>query len=304
MWYWKNNLSDLIQPNEKDEPHPPRKVLTGTWRIFCCQSVIDQMVERVLFYDVLLQIKRNYPHSGAVIGIGFSDELTTQFCQMIVETIDVNILNSSDIKGFEKSLGRDWIIQAARMVISKMKNHKKCTNVVNAMFIHAYKITNPLFVVPQYNHYALWRRTQPGGMLSGSYLTTLYNSLTRLDIAYVAGANHAWAAGDDCLETTDLSIDEIKSNYLQLGFVLRDFIRVKDRVIEFCSHEMSFVESEGIWKSSLTSWQKALFTNLSKLFTEERFAGFRHEVRNNENKIELIRTVGARRPIKQTPVAM
>lgn len=303
VYFYKYGFSDLIQPNEKDEPHPARKVEQNRWRIFCCQSIVDQLVERVLFQPVLEQIKRNYPHSGAVIGIGFSDDLVTQLCNYIKSVVNIKRLKGSDVASFEASLGRDWLKNSAEMSISKMSNRSKCSNVINAMRIHVLKITNPLYVVPFGTSYQLWRRLQPGGMLSGSFLTTLYNSLCRLDIAYEAGAINAFAVGDDCLEETTYKLEELRDIYSKLGFKLRELTDVKNFVIEFCSHEFYHVGNEQ-WKARLSSWPKALYNILSKNISMEQYQGFIHETRNNANQDKMLKTIDDYGTFNKSPNAI
>jgi len=286
LWYYDQGFSDLITPNEKDDAHPMRKVKEGRWRIFCCPTLIDQLVERVLFTDANNAVKYDYPHSGATIGIGFTDEQTTEFCNNIKDNNDMNHVKYSDVKGWEISVGRDYIKITADSVNDNMIN-KENTKHANAIRTHALKITNPLYVVADKDIYYLWKRGQPGGIISGSFVTTLYNTIARLDVSYTAGADEATAAGDDCIERVEKTLDQHREAYANLGYVLRDLVKSPPGQINFCSHTMKEVEPRK-WKSTLDSWDKLLFNTLSKKITPERFSGFVYELTNSDRKDELI----------------
>jgi hypothetical protein len=289
QWYYEQGFSDLITPNEKDDVHPARKVLTGRWRIFCCPTLIDQIVERVLFTDAINAVKSDYPNSGATIGIGFTDEQTSEFCNKLVTTCNMDHTKYSDVEKWESSLGRDYIKIAGDSVNDNMTN-KENTKHMNAIRIHAMKITNPLYVVADKNNYYLWVRGQPGGMISGSFVTTLYNTLARLDVSYVAGADTATAAGDDCIEEVTRTLEQHIIAYDELGYKLRDLIKAPKGTVKFCSHTMKEV-TPGNWQSTLDTWPKLLFNTLSKKVTPERFSGFVYELINSPNREELIKAV-------------
>jgi len=291
LWFYQNGFSDLISPNEKNEPHPMRKVLAGRWRIFCCQTIVDQLVERVLYKQVTSAVKDLYPNSGAILGIGFSDEKVTEFAEMLISRSRKDCLQASDVAGWETSLGREWITNSAEMTISKNRNPEKSKRLFRAFRTHALKITNPLYVVPDRDQFVLWTRSQAGGMLSGSFLTSLFNSLSRVDVSYVAGAEEAWAAGDDCIEDIDIDNESHKKNYKDMGFTLRDLQSIDKDEIEFCSHKMFKDPTTNTWKASLTTWPKMLYKTLSKNITGEQYAAFRYELRNNDNCEKLISIV-------------
>jgi hypothetical protein len=195
----------------------------------------------------------------------------------------------SDVEKWESSLGRDYIKIAGDSVNDNMTN-KENTKHMNAIRIHAMKITNPLYVVADKNNYYLWVRGQPGGMISGSFVTTLYNTLARLDVSYVAGADTATAAGDDCIEEVTRTLEQHIIAYDELGYKLRDLIKAPKGTVKFCSHTMKEV-TPGNWQSTLDTWPKLLFNTLSKKVTPERFSGFVYELINSPNREELIKAV-------------
>jgi hypothetical protein len=289
----KEGLHDVVTPFEKWEPHPERKSRLGKWRIVNCLSVVDQIIERVILGPAIEEVKYRYPSSGAVIGIGFSDEHSTKFANEVDRTSAVTGVDgkSTDVAGWERTLDRSYIQMDAEMIAGRLKNPKQHRNLIRLIRLHALMITNPLFLVPNMtdNVYELVARSVPGGMLSGSFLTTMYNTLARLDVSYLAGSLASKASGDDCLEWSKYTEEEMVSEYKALGYELRDITPINQDEFHYCSHTM--YREGGGFVSALDSWVKALYTALSKPITLEREAGFKFEVRHNKNRDALIKAL-------------
>lgn len=63
----------------KDEPHPRRKVIDKRYRCITPVSLIDQLVESVLFTEMSTVMKTAKFWNGSAIGIGFHDEGNQEF---------------------------------------------------------------------------------------------------------------------------------------------------------------------------------------------------------------------------------
>lgn len=284
--FWNMGHHDPVLPFEKDEPHPLRKAVNGKWRIVNALSLVDQLVERVLFEKPLKLVKAMYPESDAVIGIGFSDPQADSFCEEVISTFPSRFW-STDISGWDRSLDRTYIVAASKEVLNPMRNGEKCSSHKLAIERHAMMLTNPLFLLPSDDEgYELVKRAHPGGMLSGSFMTTLYNTMCRVDVAYLAGAVRVKAAGDDALEAHEVSYKDVQDSYSKLGFNLRQPEEVGGNSLTFCSH--NFSKEIGGWKADLQSWPKALYSALSKKLTPERESAFVQEMGHNDRATELI----------------
>jgi hypothetical protein len=118
-------------------------------------------------------------------------------------------------------------------------------------------------------------------MLSGSYVTTLFNTLCRLDVSNIAGSTEAMAAGDDALEDFPPGVD-IVQRYSDLGFTLR-----LEETFEFCSHNFRQTNFPVAgypcgWIGELASWPKAVCKFFSKRkVTYEHAVALQHELRHN-----------------------
>jgi hypothetical protein len=118
-------------------------------------------------------------------------------------------------------------------------------------------------------------------MLSGSFVTTLFNTLCRLDVSEIAGSTGVMAAGDDALEDFPPEVD-IVQRYSDLGFTLR-----LEETFEFCSHVFARVNfpvggTPHGCVGALASWPKAVCKFFSKRkVTFEHVLALQHELRHN-----------------------
>lgn len=269
---------DFVLPFEKFEGHPSRKARDGRWRIVTGLSLVDQLVERVLYSDFVETVKEAYPRAGVVIGIGFTDEMAYEFC----ESLNRRNLWSTDVSGMDRSLHASYLRECVErrlrvLPISGFDSYRR------AVRSHNECLLDPVFAVTTHGHARLYVSYEPGGMLSGRFVTTYFNSDMRIDMAYLAGASGARATGDDCLENHDKTEAEIVKAYDDLGFKLRDPVLITDDVF-YCSHR--FIKSKS-WKPALDSWPKALHKLASRKINYDLIDVFLHEVRHNDNYHEL-----------------
>jgi hypothetical protein len=116
-------------------------------------------------------------------------------------------------------------------------------------------------------------------MLSGSYVTTLYNTICRIDVAFLSGADNVKAAGDDTVEDRNDSAEEIAAKYADLGFKVR-VESDSQKYFDFCSHRFW---TNGAHKVQFEACTKALFSFFSKHnYDHERSAQLLYEIRNND----------------------
>jgi hypothetical protein len=281
----------------KSEPHPERKAHEGKWRLVTSISIVDQLVERVLFTNLLSQVKSFYPESGMTIGLGFNEHhaegMFSEFDKMRELSGGSNVI-SNDVKSFEKVHSRSYIINDAAMACDSLMEAELYPCVTHAIKIHAYLITDPLFMVPgskQGDPHRLFSRAVPGGTCSGVLTTTLYTSATRIDAGLIAGALFVKAMGDDSGETwgEDATQQEIVDKYRELGFTLRSMeVNTADE-ISFCSHTFKRVGDETY--CTLNTWRKALYKLLSRKITNDRAFSFKSKIYRNPLYPEMVKTI-------------
>jgi len=188
---------DVVTPFLKDEPHPPRKADVGAWRSVMCVSLVDQVVERCIYTRLIAALKSEFPHSDALLGMSFTDEATQVFFDKMREDLGDDFV-TTDVSGWERSLGAEYVYEAAESCIRSAEDPTPLWD--NAVRNHVYGLVRPVFIVPKGGTYVLLTRMKEGGMLSGSFVTSLFNTLARLDASKQAGSIRAKAAGDDAGE--------------------------------------------------------------------------------------------------------
>jgi hypothetical protein len=271
---------DPVSPFIKDEPHPERKWSKGKWRIVTCVSLVDQVVERCIYGRVVYAVKSQYPSSPAVIGIGFTDDMAEDFSEEIRRKFTKPA--SNDISGWDSTLGGSYIRRNGDYVSESAHEAPRAYTV--AVRNHLVCNVNPLFIVKTNTQSFLYSRRASGGMLSGCYVTTLFNTLCRLDVAYLAGASEVKAAGDDTVEEHADPLGVVE-RYSRLGFEVR-FEPHSPTSFEFCSHRFSLIK-EPIFFSG---WRKScLRFFLNGKFDPERVMALFHEIRNNPEQLRLVK---------------
>lgn len=274
---------DPITPFIKDEPHPKRKWEEGHWRIVSCVSLVDQLVERAIYSRVVCAIKGQYPFSAAVIGIGFTDQQASEFASHVgVEFVEPK---GVDISQWDRDVGVTHLRESAENIIRKAEDQPPAYAL--AVRNHIVCNTHPVFLIRSPTCYLLVVRVYPGGMLSGSFVTTLYNTLCRIDVAYLSGALEVKAAGDDAIEER-LPSSDVEAEYAKLGFKARLEPSGPD-FFDFCSHRFSLVGEKVIF----LSWRKAVTRYFMRgNYDVEHTMALYYEMRHNE-ELPVVRSLVA-----------
>lgn len=267
---------DFVKPFLKNEPHPSRKSKSGGWRIVICLTLVDQLVERVLYTNFINAVKYAYPGPGVVIGIGFTDEQSLQFNKSLDRT---KPMMSTDVEGWDRSVDETWTHEFAE------RRRRALPSTGFIRYGVAITRNNEIMVDPVYivdvggDETHLYMRGSPGGIISGRLLTNFMGGDIRLEVAFQAGAEYAKACGDDCIEV-HANQASVVERYRKLGFKLRKPVKLKDTELEFCSHEYS---KDSNYKPRLTSWPKAFHKLLTRKVDSVQVRAFLYECRNNEN---------------------
>jgi len=270
---YKQGLRDLVRPFMKTEPHPERKRVTGAYRIISGVSIVDQLVERVIFYCFSQMIKNNYPKLDMLIGIGFTDDMVAEIYQKVHAMPGQKY--SSDISGWDSSIQEDLQRAFKDIVIDSCEN--PCKPWLNAITNWLTLNVHAHFVLPN-GH--IVKPKHPGMILSGGYITTIMNSTLRV-LCSVNCSSTAYVMGDDCIECSDLSEKELTANYTSKGFVVRDVVKVESDSFSFCSH--TYTRDNG---AALESYKKALYKLFShKKRDTQRLRAILYEMRHNSSEL-------------------
>ncbi len=267
-------LRDPIRIFLKREPHPERKLREGRYRMVAGLSVVDQIVERVLFSGWSERLKSEYPSLGTVIGLGFSD----QHIELITDEYLANLelygeATTYDVSGWDRSV-MPWMFDAEHEIRWTMSNKLAAPRLELAQRAWIAVSCNCPYVLPSGHLYA---KICPGLMPSGSYRTSSCNSLMRLYVSMRAGARYVMCNGDDAIE---FGLDDPETRYSEMGFKIRDVERTSRDHFTFCSH--SYNRTVDGWTASLDTWPKALYKFFAGPMDQEQLAAFLHETRYND----------------------
>jgi len=248
-------LCDPVRLFVKQEPHPKRKIEEGRFRLISSVSLVDQLVERLLFgpqNQLEIQHWRNIPSKP---GMGLSlHEQAQSIWHELKSNHDRWPAAEADISGFDWSV-QDWELWSDIIIRIDLGNFgNRLKKAATARF---YCFMNSVF---QLSDGRLISQDLPGIMKSGSYCTSSTNSRIRCLMAELIGSPWCIAMGDDSVEGY---VPNAKKLYQKLGHVCKDYLPCETDIdghlskVNFCSHELS----EG--KFWLTSWAKTLFRFLS-----------------------------------------
>jgi hypothetical protein len=255
----ENGFCDPVRIFVKQEPHTRKKMKQRRYRLISSVSVVDQIVERLLFgaqnrFEISLWSE--IP-SKPGMGLALRDQAQKLFSDLKMKSSRAKAA-CADISGFDWSV-QEWEFEAElymrlKLMEPSLKDNPRLLNAVRNRFA-CFSLS--LF---QLSDGTLIAQELPGIMKSGSYLTSSMNSRIRCLMAEIIGAEWCIAMGDDSVEAF---VENAPAKYLALGHTCKeyelcptDFEGILDSV-EFCSHK---IEAEG---SFLVPWAKTLYRYLS-----------------------------------------
>lgn len=245
---------DPVRLFVKQEPHTKKKLDEGRYRLISSVSVVDQLIERLMFGPqnrLEIQRWRNIPSKP---GMGLSMEEQVRSIWSELETYHSRCpAAEADISGFDWSV-QDWELWADLAMRIQLGNFgPKLQRAAKSRF---YCFMNSVF---QLSDGTLIAQGLPGLMKSGSYCTSSTNSRIRCLMAELIGSPWCIAMGDDSVEGY---VPRAKELYSAMGHSCKEYIPCETDAdgelvrVNFCSHEIS---RETYW---LTSWPKTLFRYL------------------------------------------
>lgn len=247
-------LCDPIRLFVKNEPHPLNKVVEGRFRLISSVSLVDQLVERLLFgpqNEAEIALWQSVPSKP---GMGLSQKWQFAALWKDLENKHKSApAAEADISGFDWSVQR-WELEADVCIRIERGNFPER---LKRAALNRFKcFSNAVF---QLSNGELIEQGLPGLMKSGSYCTSSTNSRIRCLMAEIIGAPWCIAMGDDSVEGY---VEGAREKYGLLGHTCKDYIPCKTdgmdlKEVGFCSH---IISADSCY---LQSWAKTLFRFLS-----------------------------------------
>lgn len=268
---------DPVRLFVKNEPHKVEKAVEGRWRLISSVSIVDELVERLLFSAQNELEIISWEVCPSKPGMGLSLESQTEALYASVED-KLDSASENDVIGWDFAV-REFLMKMeaeARVRLAQASLHSSFARVVrNRLFC----LARAVFAL---SNGVLYMQTVPGMVKSGSYITSSSNSRMRYMLSQLIGAKWAMAMGDDCVEDY---VAQARERYEHFGFRLKLLKRCEDRVFEFCSH--IFTKTKAIPLNHI----KGTFRLLSDVPDFERYQQFRFEFRNSPHLLEMLEIV-------------
>lgn len=272
----RKGFCDVVRLFVKNEPHSEAKVRSRRFRLISSVSLVDQVVERVLFSIQNNHEIANWKTIPSKPGIGLdTDDQIAAIWNSVVGYLSKGQLAQSDVTGWDFAV-KGWLLDAEAVMRVRLAN---CP------------IDSPFGVAVRARYVCMKRKVfylSDGRMLaqrvdgiqpSGSYTTGSSNSRERVLVSRIVGASWAIAMGDDCLEKF---LSHASERYAAIGFPLKDYRLCVDK-FEFCSHE--FVDEV---TAIPVNWGKTLFRLLSKRYDADELSQFEHVVRAHPDALNKL----------------
>lgn len=250
---------DPVRLFVKQEPHSRRKMRQRRYRLISSVSVVDQIIERLLFGPQNRLEIALWSEIPSKPGMGLSLQHQAQKLYS-----DLRMKHSSqkaacaDISGFDWSV-QEWEFEAELYMRLKLMEPSLIGNPALERAIRNRFACFSLSVF-QLSDGTLIAQTIPGIMKSGSYLTSSMNSRIRCLMAELIGSPWCIAMGDDSVEGY---VEGAPEKYAELGHTCKEYslcpVTLEEDLesVEFCSHHIS---QDGAY---LLTWPKTLFRYLS-----------------------------------------
>jgi len=259
--------ADPVRLFIKNEPHPARKRETKTWRLIMNVSLVDVIIEKMLFNSQNKAEIKSHAMCYSRPGMGNEDYDYVNMRNM--RSVLPGELNASgDVRGFDWSV-RAWELRWDARFRCLQAGASPTSWYSRAVMARCEALVGAVLMLSDGRMYM---PVLPGIQLSGSNNTSSTNSRIRVLIAFLIGARWALANGDDCVEDP---VDDAVAKYKRLGHNLRFYAVTPRAEIDFCSHQYS---TGGVVPNN---YGKALYRLLSlDIVPEEHLLQFEHYVRH------------------------
>lgn len=217
----------------KQEPHKLAKLVDERYRLISAVSMVDAMVDRILFGEFFRLVKSQPGVAGVMIGWSPIKNGT----YFLTSKLSGGSYLSLDKSAWDWSV-QEWLIEIMRELIIDL--HVDAPLWFRIMVRSRFKLLfgNPWF---QFSDGLRVQQKIPGIMKSGCYLTILLNSLGQLIVHNLAVKRLGrtppplFCLGDDTIQEDVEWVDELVREVESLGFKLK--IETSDKV-KFCGFEM------------------------------------------------------------------
>jgi hypothetical protein len=231
-----HGLCDPIRVFIKNEPHLIKKIESGKLRIISSVSLVDQLVERLLFSRQNEAEIQNYDMIPSKPGFGMLEQQSVESIRAYVKYLnEMGPIAGTDMSSWDFTFQAwEWNTEfKMRALLCGAKAWDSWTIMAMA------RIRCVSLSVYALSDGSLYVQAAPGVMKSGCYLTSSTNSRMRAFCAFLR-KSASMTMGDDCVENTHGdSFESMRAFYHKIGHNLKMITNFGENTIEFCSHQIS-----------------------------------------------------------------
>jgi len=275
----KSGLCDPVKIHVKNEPHKRSKLLEERYRLICCISQLDELIDRVLFSVQDDAEISNYTTCPSQPGFGLSNDDAVSMLYKRVMAYHANWPGcSNDQSAWDWHVSwwlakLDWAIRCE--LNGSRYDYEDPLNPNNSLwsrlaYIRYWCTFRSVFIT---SNGVMFKQTIPGIMKSGWKCTSSSNSRMRGEACIILGGCWCVTMGDDCNEQWRPGIVD---DYKSIGFEMKDCVPIVNSEFEFCSHD--FI-SPGI--AVPKNWAKMFFRLLMAAPDQSKVEQFKLEMRHS-----------------------
>lgn len=248
----QEGLVDPVKVFIKSEPHKRAKLDAGKLRIISNVSIVDQIIERLLFSKQNKKEIIQWRNCPSKPGMGLHDAGLQELYAEVTQAQAKAQLVETDVSGWDWSVPA-WLLQFDADCRVMLYGAPPSSALAKLIQFRAHAISNKVFAL---SDGTLYQQCVPGVQASGSYNTSSTNSRMRVSLAWMVGASWAIAMGDDDVED---EVDGAADKYRAMGFTIKDYKLLPGLgQFEFCSTEF-----HGSWKGYSSQWLRTVFRFLA-----------------------------------------
>jgi len=238
-WAVRNNLCDPMRTFGKDEATKWKKVEVSRWRLIFSESIVDQIVERLLFTPQDSKEISMWADIPSKSGMGLTE---LGVAKLLTYAQERGINTGSDTEGWDWNAHDDLIRGDAkcRIRLNTARDPGGEKAVLGVTVLHSYRLL-------MLSDGRIFRREHIGGQASGRKITSSSNGRARFLIDVMAGQHFGYQAAsmtqgdDDCTRLPESVSVEEYVNYVKQTFsvTLTDAQR-SNTEWHFCSQTMKW----------------------------------------------------------------
>lgn len=274
---------DPVRLFNKNEPHKKAKLVEKRVRLIMNVSLVDQVVERVLYGAASRLEIMNHRNLEQKPGLGLSDEEAVHFVEQIkrLSTPEGGKVVDDDCSGWDFSYQDEdqWMVDESRIAQYRAEKEQRWWSLSRETPL-AQAIVNrgrcAMLSVMCFSDGQLVAQEAPGIQLSGRYETSSGNSKARKMNSLIVGSRWCTTMGDDAVEQWRKEFEKVVALYAQLGKTVKTWNESTALDFEFCSSR--FVTSGSETKVVAINWEKMCCQLLNKTGTLEQRTSWLQQV--------------------------